>query len=44
MNWRVRADLPTPPDPTMITLCSELELAPFLFEDMAIASYSLLIS
>ncbi len=30
----MRADLPTPPLPTMITLCRELELEPFLAEDM----------
>lgn len=31
MNWSVRADFPTPPLPTMITLCRAREFWPFGF-------------
>ena len=41
MNWRVRADFPTPPEPTMITLCRELDAASLPFLVLAIFSVSL---
>lgn len=43
MNCNVNADFPTPPDPTIITLCKELDAPPFLF-DILLVSVSFIFS
>lgn len=39
MNWRVSADLPTPPLPTMITLCTTGWAALAVFEAILLAAF-----